>query len=238
MTQNGTRPPGRGVLAGVAPAGSEAIAEAKIANLEIALVTSRTIGMALGILMERLKLSSEESFAVLVEASQQTHRKLHDVAAELAFTGELPHGGTLRRQTAVPATAQPRAGSCGEGWSRATRFDVTSLVDPDGTRGVIFLRGEIDTAPADDVIAEAVSLLSRGTIKRLVIDLAHVTFLDASGIGALVEVYRMTDEPGRRATLRNPSQVAAAVLKLTAIDQLFEQERRCQDRSVREPDIG
>jgi anti-anti-sigma factor len=86
--------------------------------------------------------------------------------------------------------------------------------------------------------AEAASLLSCGTIKRLVIDLAHVTFLDASGIGALVEVYRMTDEPGRRATLRNPSHAAAAVLKLTAIDQLFAQERRCQDRSVREPDVG
>jgi anti-anti-sigma factor len=118
----------------------------------------------------------------------------------------------------------------GEGWSMAKRFNVTSLVDPDGARGLIFLRGEIDIAAADDIITEAASLLSRGTIKRLVIDLAHVTFLDASGIGALVEVYRMTDNPGRTASLRDPSHAAAAVLKLTAIDQLFERRMRPSER--------
>jgi hypothetical protein len=113
MTHKGTRPLRRGLPAGVAAADIGAIAETKIANLERALTTARTIGMALGILMERLKLSSDESFAVLVEVSQQTHRKLRDVAAELAFTGELPHRGPLRQHTAKPATTQPRAAGPG-----------------------------------------------------------------------------------------------------------------------------
>jgi hypothetical protein len=52
MTQKGTRPHGDGLL-GVAHADLAAIAETKIANLERAVRTARTIGIALGILMER-----------------------------------------------------------------------------------------------------------------------------------------------------------------------------------------
>jgi anti-sigma B factor antagonist len=106
----------------------------------------------------------------------------------------------------------------------AELFRVTSVVDPDGARGVMFLRGEIDWAAADDLIAKAAFLLSYGALDRLVIDLAHVTFIDASGIGALVRVYRMSHDAGRRATLRHPSRVAAAVLTLTGTDRLFEIE--------------
>lgn len=58
-------------------------------NLRTALVSRDTIGMAKGILMERYKISAEDAFALLVTASQESHRKLRDVADELAATGEL-----------------------------------------------------------------------------------------------------------------------------------------------------
>jgi hypothetical protein len=48
------------------------------------------IGQAKGILMERYKIDSLKAFALLVRASQHSNRKLRDVAAELALTGELP----------------------------------------------------------------------------------------------------------------------------------------------------
>lgn len=48
------------------------------------------IGQAKGILMERYKINALKAFALLVRASQQTNRKLRDVAAELALTGQLP----------------------------------------------------------------------------------------------------------------------------------------------------
>jgi AmiR/NasT family two-component response regulator len=90
MTQNLTRPQGRSLLDGVPSEDIRAIAETKIANLELALRSARTIGMAVGILVERLKVSSDEAFAVLVETSQHTHRKLKDIEEELVYTGELP----------------------------------------------------------------------------------------------------------------------------------------------------
>jgi AmiR/NasT family two-component response regulator len=57
------------------------------ANLQNALATSRCIGMAIGIVMERYKLTDEDAFMLLVRASQRTQRKLRDIAEHLVLTG-------------------------------------------------------------------------------------------------------------------------------------------------------
>lgn len=58
-------------------------------GLRIALATRDVIGQAKGILMERYKISATVAFDLLVTASQHAHRKLHEIAEELATTGEL-----------------------------------------------------------------------------------------------------------------------------------------------------
>ncbi len=61
----------------------------KIDNLERALVTSRRIGVAIGILMARQMVTEEQAFDLLRIASQNSHRKLYDIADEVAHTGAL-----------------------------------------------------------------------------------------------------------------------------------------------------
>lgn len=58
-------------------------------GLRTALATRDVIGQAKGILMERYKINQTVAFDLLVAASQHAHRKLHEVAEELATTGEL-----------------------------------------------------------------------------------------------------------------------------------------------------
>ncbi len=59
-------------------------------SVEAALTSSRDIGAAQGILMERYKVSRDEAFGLLAVSSQRTNRKLRDVAVQLVETGDVP----------------------------------------------------------------------------------------------------------------------------------------------------
>jgi hypothetical protein len=64
-------------------------AETKAANLEVALATNRRIGIAVGILMCRLRLTEDQAFAVLGKHSQDHNVKVRDLAEEVIYTGSL-----------------------------------------------------------------------------------------------------------------------------------------------------
>ncbi|HET6210280.1 MAG TPA: GAF and ANTAR domain-containing protein [Jatrophihabitans sp.] len=61
------------------------------ANLQQALQSSREIGVAVGILMSRHRITQQESFDLLRIASQHTHRKLRDLALEVGEIGMLDY---------------------------------------------------------------------------------------------------------------------------------------------------
>ncbi|MDI1290532.1 MAG: response regulator, partial [bacterium] len=64
-------------------------ADNRAANLQRALGSNRVIGTALGILMANERISADEAFVRLREASQTSNRKLRDVADDVVFTGAL-----------------------------------------------------------------------------------------------------------------------------------------------------
>jgi signal transduction histidine kinase/DNA-binding response OmpR family regulator len=65
-------------------------AETTVGQLRQALQSNRTTGTAVGIVMARYELDPERAFKVLIRTSQQSNRKLHDIAAEVVRTGALP----------------------------------------------------------------------------------------------------------------------------------------------------
>ncbi|HKX15415.1 MAG TPA: ATP-binding protein [Propionibacteriaceae bacterium] len=65
-------------------------AETTVGQLQQALQTNRTIGTAMGIVMASYELDANRAFKVLVRTSQQTNRKLHDIATDVVSTGVLP----------------------------------------------------------------------------------------------------------------------------------------------------
>ena len=62
----------------------------KVEQLEMALQSSRQIGTAVGILMARHLLTTEDAFARMSGTSQQLNRKLRDIAEWVERTGSLP----------------------------------------------------------------------------------------------------------------------------------------------------
>lgn len=58
-------------------------------NLEIALRSSRRIGTAIGILMASRRIDEQAAFDLLRRRSQDTNRKLADIAEDVVYTGLL-----------------------------------------------------------------------------------------------------------------------------------------------------
>ncbi|MGK5111373.1 MULTISPECIES: ANTAR domain-containing protein [unclassified Geodermatophilus] len=66
-----------------------AAATARAEGLQRALVSNRRIGMAMGILMERYRLTEEQAFDRLRDLSQRSNIKLREVAEQLVNTGDI-----------------------------------------------------------------------------------------------------------------------------------------------------
>jgi hypothetical protein len=72
-----------------AQAAAAAISGDRAEHLERALRTNREIGAAMGVLMAQHKLTQDQAFNLLRIASQNTNRKLHEVALDVIDTGAL-----------------------------------------------------------------------------------------------------------------------------------------------------
>jgi AmiR/NasT family two-component response regulator len=62
--------------------------ELEVENLQKALASRDVIGQAKGILMERFRVTADQAFHLLVEASQQENIRVVDLSASLAGSGE------------------------------------------------------------------------------------------------------------------------------------------------------
>ena len=67
----------------------------------------------------------------------------------------------------------------------------------------LFLSGEADLAVAPDIIELGTMSLSEASIMTLIVDLAAVTFIDSTSIGALVQLRNVADAQGKRLALEN-----------------------------------
>jgi GAF domain-containing protein len=79
------------VYAGAALANMDSLQDARelAEHLQKAMEFRSVIEQAKGILIERYKLTTDQAFRVLADASMHTNRKVRDIAQELVLTGEL-----------------------------------------------------------------------------------------------------------------------------------------------------
>ncbi len=91
----------------------ESLAAKRATSLRRALETSRVIGIAIGILMHKERMTRGQAFDALRVASQNSNRKLADVAADVAETGTLTidRPSAHRPSATAPAPMGPSAAS-------------------------------------------------------------------------------------------------------------------------------
>ena len=85
--------------------------------------------------------------------------------------------------------------------------------DPDG---VLWLSGEFDMAEMERFLRTATAQVDGR--REVVLDLSELTFLDSSGIGAIVRFAHFVC--GKGLFLRNPSESVRTVLAMTGVDRL------------------
>ena len=97
---------------------------------------------------------------------------------------------------------------------------VRSRLADDGS-AVVAVSGEIDFTNADEVargIEDAVAQWSPPTVR---VDLHSATFIDSTGLGALIGGYRAACELGARFVVVNPTSSFRRVLAVTGLCELF-----------------
>ncbi len=103
---------------------------------------------------------------------------------------------------------------------------MTIMVEP-ASNGWAVLRvlGEFDISLADEVRATGTEALRGQDVHSLRIDLSEVTFLDSTGLGALISLRNAAQEAGGDAVLVRPTAAVDRVLVLTQLDSVFTTER-------------
>ena len=86
----------------------------------------------------------------------------------------------------------------------------------------LILSGEIDIASADDLrAAGARALGSLGSQDTLAVDMSDVTFIDSSGLGALVSIRNAADASDQSISLRIVSPTIIRLFELTGLRDSF-----------------
>src|SRR4051812_42593301 len=119
--------------------------------------------------------------------------------------------GSRRKTTQPRRTVPPRTGGA---------YTVKNQTHPLAIRcdrdGVLWLSGEFDMAEMERFL-RTVTAQADGQ-REVVLDLSELTFLDSSGIGAILRFAHFVCAEGL--FLRNPSESVGTVLAMTCIDKL------------------
>ena len=91
-----------------------------------------------------------------------------------------------------------------------------------GSVGVLGVAGEIDMASADEFCDRLLACLQRSD--SLEVDLGGLTFIDSSGLAALVRLRTEAEILGKDVALVNVSSPTARLLELTGLQGLFDAE--------------
>lgn len=95
---------------------------------------------------------------------------------------------------------------------RAERQDCGAL---------LHLSGELDLATIADLRAAAAGQLSAGDLRELVLDFTELTFLDSSGLGALLQIRGDALSRGVTFALVNVPAAPARVIGIAGLDSTF-----------------
>ncbi len=89
-----------------------------------------------------------------------------------------------------------------------------------GAAAIVRVRGELDAYSAPSLEDLGANLLADGT-SEIVLDLSETSFLDSSGLRAILTLHRRIDNDRGELTLGNPSEPVLRLLEITGLTDHF-----------------
>jgi len=91
----------------------------------------------------------------------------------------------------------------------------------DSGNAVLAVAGELDISTADSLVEVALPILTAGRLRRLVLDLGEVRFLDARGVAALLAVHDQGVRLRVAVVVINCQRMPMRVLEITGVDKIL-----------------
>ena len=101
-----------------------------------------------------------------------------------------------------------------------TAMHLATHLREDGI-ALLVVAGEVDVACADRIREAGLRLLASDGCQELRVDLLDVTFMDSSGIAALIAVRNQADSASQKLVLHRPQHNVKRVLDLTGLSSVF-----------------
>ena len=84
---------------------------------------------------------------------------------------------------------------------------------------IITIKGDVDLENSDGLRDQLSAALDANTAVAL--DMSEVSYIDSSGVAALIENRQKADEAGKEFKLYKPSESVISVLKMAKLDTFF-----------------
>jgi anti-sigma B factor antagonist len=98
--------------------------------------------------------------------------------------------------------------------------DVIKEVVRHDNATIVRLCGEIDLHQSPELHSTLAEYCAEKP-PRMLINLSEVTYIDSSGIGSLVDIYRQLKKVNSKLILVAPSERVRSLLEITRLDQFF-----------------
>lgn len=97
------------------------------------------------------------------------------------------------------------------------------LIDPQVTRDTLVIRvgGELDLRVAEEFRTRLDNLIDEYESKHLILDLQQVTFIDSSGLGAILGRYKKIANVGGTVAISGARPAVSRILELSGIMRII-----------------
>ena len=107
----------------------------------------------------------------------------------------------------------------------STRGRVDDLLrfryEHDAGADIVYVEGELDVSSAGELQRAVANASCKGHGRELHLDLGGLTFVDSTGVQALLRIHESFEADGRRVVLTRPRRQVLSVLSLLGLDQML-----------------